>query len=255
MTISLSAFGPPYTDFLPLDQSEALPALPRGTLLAIRPAHIVTDERILREVERLQLALARTTFVLWLDLVERERVASLAAAGGRRGIRGFVVRPLLDDALLRAQLTDPRDFPIDLVRWLERRGFELRRPVHEMMRAAIGHAATCRSVAQLAARSGGNLVRWRRALQHAGVGSVANFHQILRLLAIAIQIQREPTTALSVISERYAFYDGAALRHRFAEVFGCPPSDARRYLGWEWMVDAALRRSGIVPSRPANELE
>src|SRR5690606_35167026 len=115
----------------------------------------------LREVERLQLALARTTFVLWLDLVERERVASLAAAGGRRGIRGFVVRPLLDDALLRAQLTDPRDFPIDLVRWLERRGFELRRPVHEMMRAAIGHAATCRSVAQLAARSGGNLVRWR----------------------------------------------------------------------------------------------
>jgi hypothetical protein len=251
MPVAHYSLGPPYSSFQPVNAADphTINSAARGMLVVIRPTHDTRDGEALESIERLQLALSRFTLILWLDLVGIDRGASVAAAAGRRGVRGFVTRAVPDPVRLRAQLTERNDLPGDFVLWLERRGFTVRRSTRAMIVTAMQGAKDCRNLTELAARSSGRVDVWRDNLLRSGISSAQDFHQILRLLAIAVHIQREPSTPLSRMAEHYSYFDDSALRRRLGQVLGCPPSDLRKYLGWEWIADTALRRAGLTPPK------
>jgi hypothetical protein len=243
---ALYTLPPPYTAFAPIEDGTHRLAPARGVLLALRPFHGATADAVIASLTPLQQACLRCTFVLWLDLVGIIRSPGLIAAASRRGVRAFIMRAVPDPDLIRMELTSWLTFPENLATWMQRRGFRVTDSVAALIKATVKHAIDCRSVSELAARTGGNAGRWRADLRRANVGSVQQFHQIVRLLAIALHIQRFPGRSLSAVAVAYNYYDAAALRHRTADVFGCAPSDIRTHLGWEWLADAACRRGGLA---------
>jgi futalosine hydrolase len=241
---------PPYTSFKahrgsPMREPSQRP----GRLMCIRPTHDAEEGEVFAEIEQVHATLAGTTIVLWLDLIGLHAAATLISGAARRAVRGFVTKAVPDPLQLRRQLAARRDLSLEFTRWIERQGFHLSRHVRAMITASIDGAVRYRDLTELAGASRRRTDLWRADLHRAGLGSAQKFHQLLRLLAIAVHIQREPKARMVAIAEHYRYYDAAALRRRLGEVLGNPPSVIREFLGWEWMAYTALRRAGISTRR------
>ena len=62
---------------------------------------------------------------------------------------------------------------------------------------------------------------------------------------MAIRLQNSDETLFSIGYE-LGYPDGFSLSNQMNRLLGVRPSDARRYLGWEWILEAWLRREAAT---------
>ena len=71
-----------------------------------------------------------------------------------------------------------------------------------------------------------------------------------RLLRVAIRLQNSGESVVSVGFE-LGYSDGFSMSNQMMRLIGFRPSDVRAYLGWEWILEAWLRREadtgGLAP--------
>lgn len=137
----------------------------------------------------------------------------------------------------------PSPFGETVVRYLTRRGTITDPAIERCVQRIFELAPEVRSITQLARR----LYTSRRTLgrQFAAHDLPVPSHwlQFARMLHVSIHLQREPH-AIFRIAMRMGYPDGFTFSNQMKRLIGLRPTEIREYVGWEWIVEAWLRREG-----------
>lgn len=135
----------------------------------------------------------------------------------------------------------PRSVSEAAVRYLKRRGVLATEALEREVRRIFELAPEVTSVSRLARR----LYTSRRTLgRHfllAKLPVPSHWLQFARLLHIGIQLQNE-TSAIFAIATRAGYPDGFTMSNQMKRLIGYRPTEVRTLLGWEWLIEAWLRR-------------
>ncbi len=153
--------------------------------------------------------------------------------------------------LAQALRRPPEDLAVDVTDYLAWRGVDMDRDTRHMVRKIVERSAELRSVTALSR----GLYISRRALGRRflsqGLPVPSHWLHFSRLLRIAIRLQNTDESVLS-LGYDFGYPDGFSLSNQMMRLTGYRPSDARQYLGWEWLVEAWLRREadtgGLSPA-------
>ncbi|MGH7500372.1 MAG: helix-turn-helix domain-containing protein [Longimicrobiales bacterium] len=143
---------------------------------------------------------------------------------------------------LRAVLsTPPRSIPEAACRYLTRRGvlrsLAEQREVHRIFELA----PETPSVSKLARRMYASRRTIGRHFASASLPVPSHWLQFARLLHVCVQLQTDEA-AIFRIATRLGYPDGFTMSNQMKRMIGYRPSEVREYLGWEWIVEAWLRR-------------
>lgn len=160
--------------------------------------------------------------------------------------------------LAQALRRPPEDLAVDVTDYLAWRGIRLDQSTRHIVRKIVELSADLRSVTALSR----SLYISRRALgrrfMRQGLPVPSHWLHFARLLRVAIRLQNTEESVLS-LGYDLGYSDGFSLSNQMARLMGQRPSDARRYLGWEWLMEAWLRREadtgGLAPSYTERLLE
>jgi len=256
----------PYLAFEPLPSLEALSSsspLARGTLVVLRPCPGASAGEIEEGAHHAWRTSARTTVILWLDLLNRLDAVEISGVAGAIGIRGLVVGAQPDARVLRRELTDPYTLAADCIAWLRRQEFAVSPRVHRYLEIGLTQRKAWRNATELLAVAAAHrdgkprhnepgkrllereLQRLRAETNGCRLGHPGPLLQVVRMFAVANAIQRQPAEPLARLAREYSFYDERHLRQRIADVFGCAPTDIRRWLGREWLLHVAFARAAL----------
>lgn len=180
-----------------------------------------------------------------LALVEASRPSSILPHSETVGTHDQVAE--LQNLLRRP----PADLPAEVTDYLAWRGIHVRQDTRRLIRRIVELSTELRSIAGLAR----SVYLSRRALgrrfEADGLPVPSHWLQFARLLRVAIQLQ---TTEDSVVSVGYrlGYPDGFSLSNQMSRLIGYRPTEVRRCLGWEWIMEAWLRKEadagGLRPS-------
>lgn len=135
----------------------------------------------------------------------------------------------------------PEDLAVEITDYLAWRGIPLDRETTHLIRRTVVLSADLRSVSALCR----SLYLSRRALGRRflaqGLPVPSHWLHISRLIRVAIRLQNTPDSVLSVGFE-LGYPDAFALSNQMMRLTGYRPSDAREFLGWEWLLEAWLRK-------------
>ena len=144
----------------------------------------------------------------------------------------------------------PEDLGCEVTEYLRWRGILLEREMTRLVRRIVALSAELRSVSALAR----SMYLSRRALGRRfmayGLPVPSHWLHFARLLRVAIRLQNCEESVLSVGYE-LGYPDGFSLSNQMARLTGHRPTEARTYLGWEWLIEAWLRQEaetgGLAP--------
>lgn len=144
----------------------------------------------------------------------------------------------------------PEDLGAEVTDYLRWRGIALDRETARLIRRTLALSAELRSVSALAR----SLYLSRRALGRRfmarGLPVPSHWLHVGRLLRVAIRLQNSEETVLSVGYD-LGYADAFSLSNQMARLTGYRPTEARMYLGWEWLLEAWLRQEadtgGMAP--------
>lgn len=186
-------------------------------------------------VRRLHSRAPGATFAARVKFADRSRTVRIRRLLQLAGARLFVDEspslPELQAATRRSGL-----HPDDLGRWLRRKV----RPNSITARGTI-------RVLGLALQGGEGIdsdVR-RHASRRAREMELPSYRQWMsagRVIRGLIRLQGEPVMRVSAAAEHAGYADGACFSHACRRVLDVPPTVARGWIGWEWMLDRFLRR-------------
>lgn len=242
---NLSRFEPPYERLVPQ------PLVPIGN---------VQDWRGCAVVWRVTEAAAQWTEYEWLvhrpyglplfillpHVDEIDRAVPLL-----RRLRELRPRAVIPGAILgtpdhmRALLSaPPRSLAAAITEYLAHRGVLRNEETRKEVQRLLELSGEITSVTQLARR----MYTSRRSLgrHFAGRGLPVPSHwlQVGRLLHACTHLQCERTAAFR-IAARMRYPDGFTMSNQMKRLLGFRPSEVRRLLGWEWIVEAWLEREGL----------
>lgn len=140
--------------------------------------------------------------------------------------------------VLRRPPTDLSGEVVDYLRW---RGFALDRETVQLLRRIIDLSGELRSIASVSRSMYVSRRALGRRLTSRGLPVPSHWLQMGRLLRVAVRLQNSDATVSSVAFE-HGYPDGFALSNQMERLIGHRPSDVRRHLGWEWLVESWLRR-------------
>lgn len=151
----------------------------------------------------------------------------------------------------------PEDLGAEITDYLRWRGIALDRETTRLIRKTVALSAELRSISALAR----SLYLSRRALGRRfmarGLPVPSHWLHFARLLRVAIRLQNSQESVLSVGYE-LGYPDAFALSNQMARLTGYRPTEARMYLGWEWLLEAWLRQEadsgGLSPELTADFL-
>jgi len=166
------------------------------------------------------------------------------------GILPFHPRPEPGD-MAQVLRRPPADLGGEVTDYLTWRGIGVDRETAHVIRKIIDLSADLRSVSAVSR----GLYLSRRALGRRllsrGLPVPSHWLQAARLLRVASRLQNSDATVSSIAVE-LGYPDGFSVSNQMERLFGCRPTEARERLGWEWLVEAWLRREaelgGLSPS-------
>jgi len=135
----------------------------------------------------------------------------------------------------------PADLSGEVVDYLRWRGFALDRETTQLLRRIIDLSGELRSIASVSRSLYVSRRALGRRLTTRGLPVPSHWLQMGRLLRVAVRLQNSDATVSSVAFE-HGYPDGFALSNQMERLMGFRPSDVRRHLGWEWLVEGWLRR-------------
>lgn len=135
----------------------------------------------------------------------------------------------------------PEDLGVEITDYLAWRGIPLDRETTHLVRRTVTLSADLRSVSALCR----SLYLSRRAVGRRflaqGLPVPSHWLHVSRLVRVAIRLQNSDDSVLSVGFE-VGYPDAFALSNQMMRLTGYRPTEAREYLGWEWLLEAWLRR-------------
>jgi AraC-like DNA-binding protein len=157
--------------------------------------------------------------------------------------------PVVAD-LLSVLRKPPEDLGVEVADYLAWRGVVVDRETTQLIRRTISLSADLRSITALCR----SMYLSRRALGRRflsrGLPVPSHWLHFARLLRVAIRLQNSHDSVLSVGYE-LGYPDAFSLSNQMYRLVGHRPSEVREYLGWEWLVEAWLRREadtgGLAP--------
>ncbi len=151
----------------------------------------------------------------------------------------FHPEPHVED-LISLLRREPEDLPIEVIDYLQWRGIDVEIETRRLLRKTIELSSELRSVKALAR----SMYVSRRALGRRflsrGLPVPSHWLHFGRILRVALRLQNFPRESLSEAAHRFGYRDGFAVSNQMYRLVGVRPSDARRYHGWEWFVEAWL---------------
>lgn len=144
----------------------------------------------------------------------------------------------------------PSDLAASVTDYLDWRGLGVDRETVHLLRRIVDLSEEIRSVSALAR----GLYLSRRALgrrlMQRGLPVPSHWLQIGRLLRLTGRLQNSQASLFSVACES-GYPDGFSLSNQMHRLTGYRPSQVREYLGWEWLLEAWLRKEaeagGLAP--------
>ncbi len=144
----------------------------------------------------------------------------------------------------------PEDLGGEITEYLRWRGIPMDRETSRLVRKIVALSTELRSVSGLSRA----LYLSRRALGRRflsrGLPVPSHWLHFSRLLRVAIRLQNSEDSVLSAGYE-LGYPDGFSLSNQMVRLTGHRPSEARMYLGWEWLLEAWLRQEadtgGLAP--------
>ncbi len=236
--LPLSLFTPPYDRLEPLrwdDRRFAQPSSP-GTGL-VWQLGFGSWSGVFKVVRRRPPGMALIVILpATVDLDSEPQLLRVVEACRPHSILPFHHEPHVDDltALLRRE---PEDLSVEIMDYLQWRGINVDIEVRRLIRKTIDLSSELRSVTALAR----SLYLSRRALGRRfltnGLPVPSHWLHFGRVLRASLSLQSSGMT-LAEAASRFGYPDGFALSNQMQRLVGVRPSDARRYLGWDWLVEA-----------------
>lgn len=148
----------------------------------------------------------------------------------------------------------PEDLAIEVTDYLAWRGIAVDSDTRRLIRRTIEVAGEIRSVSALSR----SLYLSRRALGRRflsmGLPVPSHWLNVGRILRAALRLQSTQDTLFTIACD-LGYPDGFALSNQMHRLTGIRPTTIRDCLGWEWILEAWLRREaetgGLVPDLSA----
>lgn len=245
---TFSLFAPPYTDLSPCEP-EAVAEITdvdewkgRALIWHLTPyAREHDDFNILRHK-----APGLPLIVLLPPPAEIRQVADMLPLLRLLSPRTILPHGVVESAYRLRQVFSmpPRSLSSAVTDYLVRRGsLRQRKAVREFQRI-VELAPETRSIRALSRR----MYMSRRTLgrHFTGTGMPVPSHclHFARLLHVAVSLQTDDA-AMFRIAVRYGYSDGFTMSNQMKRMIGHRPSEVRQLLGWEWLVEAWLKREGL----------
>ena len=240
-SVPLSLFTPPYHRLEPLrwdDHRFAQPNSP-GTGL-VWQLGLGSWSRVFEVARRRPPGMALIVILpTRVDLDSAPELLRVVEACRPHSILPFHREPRVDDltALLRRE---PEDLSMEVMDYLEWRGIHVDIEARRLIRKTIDLSSELRSITALAR----SLYLSRRALGRrfltSGLPVPSHWLHFSRVLRASLRLQSAAVT-LAEVARRFGYADGFALSNQMHRLVGVRPSDARRYLGWDWLVEAWIQ--------------
>jgi AraC-like DNA-binding protein len=135
----------------------------------------------------------------------------------------------------------PEDLGAEVTDYLAWRGLPVDRETSQLVRRIVALSADLRSITALCR----SLYLSRRALGRRfvsrGLPVPSHWLHFSRLLRVAIRLQNSDDSVVSVGYE-LGYTDAFSLSNQMVRLTGHRPSEARAFLGWEWLLEAWLRK-------------
>jgi AraC-like DNA-binding protein len=145
------------------------------------------------------------------------------------------------DRLREVLASPPRSLADSVMRYLKRRGVLRTEEVGRAVQRIFELAPETASISRLARR----LYTSRRTLgRHFAAARVpvpSHWLQFARLLHVSVHLQND-SSAIFRLATRAGYPDGFTLSNQMKRLIGFRPSEVRERLGWEWILEAWLRR-------------
>ncbi len=235
-------FRSPYRDLEPTAYPHRLPAS-----AGVSGSALVWTMKAEPDDTHLQAARTRQAGVALLvvlppaeQVLRKDEIFRLMEVCRPAAVLPFHEEPSPDD--LRALLSAaPDDLPGAIVDFLRWRGIPMEMEMRRLVRKTLELSVELRSVNGLA--RGVYLSRralGRRFTSH-GLPVPSHWLHAARVFRAALQIQSQHTT-LTRIAYDLGYPDAFALSNQMKRLTGLRPSEARARRGWEWIVEAWLRK-------------
>lgn len=135
----------------------------------------------------------------------------------------------------------PLDLPVDVTDYLSWRGLVVDRDTTHLLRRIMELSSEIKSITALSR----SLYLSRRALGRRlstrGLPVPSHWLQLGRLLRLSSRLQNSEASIASIAYES-DYPDGFSLSNQMQRLIGYRPSQVRDYLGWEWILEAWLRK-------------
>jgi AraC-like DNA-binding protein len=174
------------------------------------------------------------------DVTMNSDVMSAVGRTRPHGILPFHPQPEAAE-LAQVLRRPPTDLGGEVTDYLSWRGIGVDRETAHVVRKIIDLSADLRSVSAVSR----SLYLSRRAIGRRflsrGLPVPSHWLQAARLLRVATRLQNSEATVGSIAVD-VGYPDGFSVSNQMERLFGCRPTEARERLGWEWLVEAWLRR-------------
>jgi AraC-like DNA-binding protein len=177
--------------------------------------------------------------------VALDREVRMAVERSRpHGILPFHTDPHPGD-LAQALRRPPYDLASDVIDYLSWRGLGIDRETAHIIRRIVDLSAELRSVSAMSR----SLYLSRRAIgrrfMSRGLPVPSHWLQMARLLRVAAKLQNSEATVASVAVD-HGYPDGFSVSNQMERLIGHRPSEIRERLGWEWILEAWLKREAEI---------
>ena len=178
-----------------------------------------------------------------VDLDSAPEVLRVVEACRPHSILPFHREPHVED-LSELLSREPEDLSVEIMDYLRWRGIHVDIEVRQLIRRTIDLSSELRSITALSR----SLYLSRRALGRRflthGLPVPSHWLHFGRVLRAALKLQGSDMT-LAEAASRFGYPDGFALSNQMHRLVGVRPSDARRYLGWDWLVEAWIHTEAV----------
>ncbi|HET7321035.1 MAG TPA: helix-turn-helix domain-containing protein [Longimicrobiaceae bacterium] len=215
-----------------------------GTVLGFLITRSVPDLRVLQRelyAVRARFPFAPIMLLLRLPMEETLYVGSRASM---LGVRASVGEGQPIHAVVRRSLSDSTALAQQVVEWLDLRGVRLSPAVRQLLQNIFLGAAEHREIGAVLREVGTPESTARFQLHKRRLPAPGRWHQAARALLATLRMQAEPDRPLLSLAYELGYADHSALSQLVNRTFGLRPGRARTILGWEWLMDRWLQRTG-----------
>jgi len=190
------------------------------------------------------------------NLATDPTIWQLVAESRPHAILPYHDRPVESD-LAQILRKPPENMSVAVTDYLKWRGIRIDSDTVHLLRRTLELSADLNSVTALSR----SLYLSRRALgrrfESRGLPVPSHWLQFGRLVRFALRLQNSDESIYSIACS-LGYADGFAASNQMHRLFGFRPTEVREYLGWEWILEAWLRREADagtfrpnVPEQPA----